>query len=235
MSKSSYRCQSVFADLLRSLCFRQADRNKAAGSHNADDLGRHCGLSAHSDSGLAVVAPTAAMNSRRPGNIGTGSAGGIGQAAITAVAGAHEQAETLKLELERVKSGLTLLAQSMEKLQETVRVDSRCCGAVAEVCASVESSVARSTSSRFRVSMSGRRSSGYDRVNGLIGEDDDHNGGPGPGHGSVISPLGYSSTPMNANGRNGHHSGGGGRVNSLEMSNAGTAKFTIESEDADDN
>jgi hypothetical protein len=141
---------------------------------------------------------------------------------------AHEQAQTLKAELERVKSGLILLAQSMEKLQDSVRADSRCCGGVSEVC---ETTTSRTTTSRFRVGITGRRTAGYDRVDGGGGlyEDDyddvsvnNRNGGRASS--SVISPLG-----MAAVGRGGAAAGVGMRTGNA----ADAGKFTIESQDDD--
>jgi hypothetical protein len=41
-----------------------------------------------------------------------------------------EQAEVLKSELDRVNSGISLLGQSMERLHDVIRLDSRCCGSV---------------------------------------------------------------------------------------------------------
>jgi hypothetical protein len=232
ISKNTYRCQSIFVGLLQRICFKQTDRKTGSGA--AEDFsGRQAGASTHSDNGLVTISPiNSGMNGRKGVLNGTNSAGGIGLTAITAVAGAHQQAETLKLELERVKSGLTLLAQSMEKLQETVRVDSRCCGGISDICASMESSVARSTTSGFRVGMSGRRPTGYDRVDGLLGDDEDHTGGGDVSNpATVISPLGYGN-PLNTRGSK---STIGGRGNGSIVSASGNAKFTIESDDTEDN
>jgi hypothetical protein len=233
-SKSSYRIHSVLADVVKSLCFRQAgnsgdgDKNRAG----SDSLR----TSMHSDAGITLVNTAAGSGaasgfgngSKRPGGAAGGASSGVGSAAVTAVASAHEQAQTLKAELERVKSGLILLAQSMEKLQDSVRADSRCCGGVSEVC---ETTTSRTTTSRFRVGITGRRTAGYDRVDGGGGlyEDDyddvsvnNRNGGRASS--SVISPLG-----MAAVGRGGAAAGVGMRTGNA----ADAGKFTIESQDDD--
>lgn len=46
---------------------------------------------------------------------------------------AKEQVELLRVELERVQSGITLLSQSIEALADIVRVDSTCCGGIFEL------------------------------------------------------------------------------------------------------
>lgn len=53
---------------------------------------------------------------------GNAAAGGAaGAAAVTAIGEAKDQADLLRMELERVQAGITLLGQSMDKLNEIVR------------------------------------------------------------------------------------------------------------------
>jgi hypothetical protein len=58
---------------------------------------------------------------------------GTGNAVNTTLEEAREQAEILKTELERVQSGVHLLGHSVEKLNDVVRVDTRCCGGLMDL------------------------------------------------------------------------------------------------------
>ncbi len=90
-----------------------------------------------------------ALQRRMAGKVG----GCIGARSV--VGDALEQAELLRLELDRVKAGLTLLTQSVEKLNDVVQVDTRCCSGFLEtLCYSFWPA---STSSSYQ-------GSGYDRV-----------------------------------------------------------------------
>ena len=46
----------------------------------------------------------------------------------SATSEAAEQAESLKIELERVQAGLVLLSLSVDRLNDVVAVDTKCCG-----------------------------------------------------------------------------------------------------------
>ena len=103
-----------------------------------------------------------------PTGIGGGSGGGVGgsgsgsnttaHGAVSSISDAKEQAEILRLELDRLQTGITLLGQSLDRLGEVVRVDTHCCGGLFDA---ITSSV------RVRGSAV-RKKGGYDRVDGFV-------------------------------------------------------------------
>ena len=52
------------------------------------------------------------------------------QQSIVALSEAIQQAESLRYEIDRVKAGITLVNQSMDKLSDVVQIDTRCCGGI---------------------------------------------------------------------------------------------------------
>ena len=44
-----------------------------------------------------------------------------------------ELAHNLQSELERMRAGIILMAQSLDRLHETVRLDTKCCGGIYEL------------------------------------------------------------------------------------------------------
>lgn len=59
--------------------------------------------------------------------------GGGKPAHIAGIGDTMELAHNLHTELDRMRSGIQLLAQSLERLHETVRLDTKCCGGVYEL------------------------------------------------------------------------------------------------------
>ena len=59
------------------------------------------------------------------------------QQSVGALTDAIEQAESLRYEIDRVKAGITLVNQSMDKLTDIVHVDTRCCGGICDALSSL--------------------------------------------------------------------------------------------------
>ena len=189
-NKKVYRVQSIFSEICQRLCLNDAQRRDRQVKSVGNDVSGLGDRSLLAKAAAAELSPRGLDKSSNPGMFGgrhgvvAGRRGpgtstiapptGTALAAITAVAEAHEQAEVLRQELDRVKSGLTLLAQSMDKLVEIVRMDSRCCGGVLDALTTSvsSSSEVEEGPSSYRIS---RRRKGYDRVQGFALDNEDGN------------------------------------------------------------
>lgn len=183
-NKRTVRLQTKANDFLRKRFQRSSSGSSGSGGSGSG--------SSPGGISLSSIRASSGGGKGRPGTLG--GAGGMGttSSSVISLLEAKEQAEILRMELERVQAGVTLLSQSLDKLTEIVRMDTRCCGGIFDI---ISSSLGPATSVAGSSSGSGV---GYDRVQAYAPDIDDsgHAFIPGPKATLSLSSSRVDQSPL---------------------------------------